>query len=136
MLIIELESGDRGPSAGRVPSDQCAILAPMKVLMPGLGTRVENGYALTTLGVGAMCLCPLVAVAQGTGQPEVVFDGRAIGSPGDDMLYMHGHRRVRLRCQAVAASVTGLSGNLLPHGLRNVGGFHPDYLGVSCMGTR
>ena len=136
VLVVELESGDCGPSTGGAPDDQRAVLAPVKVLAPGLSTGVENRYLLTALRVGAMRLCPLVAVTQGTRQPEVVFCGRATGSPGDDVFHVHRHRRICLWSQTVAAPVTGLSGNFLSQGLGNVGTCHPDYLGASCMGTR
>lgn len=136
MLVVELEGNDRGTPTGSLPNDQGAILAPTKVLAPGLAAWVEKGYSLTALRVGAVRLSPLMAVAQWTGQPEVFFCGRAAGSLGDDMLYMHGHGRVCLRSQAIATPMAGLGGDLLSHGPGNVGTRHMDYPRFSCIGTR
>lgn len=113
VLIVELEGSDRGTPTGGLPGDQGAILAPTKVLAPGLAAWVEKRYSLTALRVSAVRLRPLVAVAQRTSQSEVFFCGRAASSLGDDMLYMHGHGRVRLRGQAIATPMAGLGGDPL-----------------------
>ena len=113
MLIVELEGDDRGTPTGGSPDDQGTIFAPTKVFVPVLTAWVEKGHLFTALRVGAVRLSPLVAVAQWTSQPEVFFCGRAAGSLGDDMLYMHGHGRVRLWGQAIATPMAGLGGDPL-----------------------
>ena len=86
-------------------------LFQQKVLVPDLAAWIIEGHSLTAFGVGAMRSCTFVTVAQWTSQPEIVLRGRAAGREGNDVLYVHRHSRELLLSQAVAAAVTGLSGN-------------------------
>jgi len=135
VLVVESKGNDRGTPAGSLPDDQGAIFAPTKVLVPALTAWVEKGYLLIALRVGALCLRPLVPVAQRASQPQVFFCGRAASSLGNDVLHVHRHGSVCLRGQAVATSVAGRGSDFLSQGLANVRARHgpPQF---SCVGTR
>jgi hypothetical protein len=66
VFIVEFKSNDCGTPTSRSTNDQSAILAPTKVLTPGLKAWIKEGYSLTAFRVDAMCLRSLVAVAQWT----------------------------------------------------------------------
>jgi hypothetical protein len=136
VLIVEFKGSNCSMPTSRSTNDQGAILAPTKVFTPSLTAWIKEGYSLTAFRVNAMCLCSLVAIAQRTSQPEVLFSGGAACCQGDDMFNMHGHRSVRLRGQAITTPIACLGDDFLPQGLGDVRAYHENYPSSSCMGTR
>ncbi len=111
VLVIELNDDNRGTPTSGSAEDEGAIFIPIKVLVPDLAAWIKEGHSLPAFGVGAMRSRAFVTVAQWTSQPEIVLRGRAAGREGNDVFYVHRHGRKLLLSQAVAAAVTGLSGN-------------------------
>jgi|Deesub1362A_J573_1020465.scaffolds.fasta_scaffold09976_4 hypothetical protein len=136
VLIVEFKGRNCSTPTSRSTNDQSAILAPTKVLTPGLTAWIKKGYSLTAFRVNAMCLRSLVAVAQWTSQPEVLFRRGAACCQGDDVFHMHWHGCVQLRGQAITTPIACLGGDFFSQSLWDVRARHRDYPSSSCMGTR
>ena len=96
------------------------IGTPGEVPVPILSPRVEEGSNLIGKGIGSMRTCPLVAVAQITGKPQVVNAGAATGSEGDDVLNLEAFRSKTPGSQTVATALVCILPDLLSNVFGNV----------------
>ncbi len=113
--------------AGRSP-DRCSTgdsqttLDPLEVLFPDVEPGIEEAYELAISRILGRDPTALVLVAEATGEPEIVFDGRASQRGGEEVVHFHRCPGDGLTGQAITAAVAGLLGDAPTQGLRDVDG--------------
>src|SRR5262249_51385273 len=84
LVTVDLEKVDRD-APGMSASDQDRLV-PLKMAVPAILARVEQAHDPSGLRVQGGDVWTLVAVAEETGEGEILFDGGAVLLLGDDMI--------------------------------------------------
>lgn len=64
---------DGRPTGRRQPDNPQSVIAPAEVIGPGLAARIEQRDHIPSARISGIDSTGFVAVADGTGQPEVLF---------------------------------------------------------------
>lgn len=72
-MVVEFEGYDGSSTTGRLADNFRTIRTPSKMFAPILLPRIEKLDRLTDDGINVVCLRGFVTIAQGTGQPQIVF---------------------------------------------------------------
>lgn len=72
---IQVKSNDRCPTGWRCADDKHAVLTPAKVLLPVLGSRIENRCGLACVGIVGAGEGAFEFIAGATGKPQIFAGG-------------------------------------------------------------
>jgi hypothetical protein len=109
--VIELESEDRRASAGRSTKNSRSIIAPRKVVRPGLAPRIKERNDRASRRVDGFGLDALGVIAQPAGKIEVLFNSASALCRGNRVLDFQRSINQMLWAQAIAATIAGKGAN-------------------------
>jgi hypothetical protein len=117
-FIVEPQSDLGGSPHCRASHNPCAVVTPGEVPEPPLSTRIEQPHPATGQGIVGTNPGALVAVAQPTGEPEILLVVRAARCLRDDVVDLQMTQDVLLRAQAISTAIASLDPNPRPDDTR------------------
>ena len=91
LVVVQPQGFDSGAATDCQPDDLNTASAPAKMLMPGLGTRVEEGDVLARSRVCGFGAIAFVFVAPAARQTQILQRGSSATCAGEDVLDFQRH---------------------------------------------
>lgn len=114
--VVHLEYIHRGTSRGRYAHHTCAIHTPLKVLVPGLSTRIKQRYYLGRHRVRRLDAVALELVAPMTREPEVLSYCWSSVRLRNKVFNFERNAGYGLRTQAISTAMASIFSDLVLEG--------------------